>query len=469
MFGYLFLRLKISSGLSRQILNRIIIRNVAYIDTKAKVRGLGKKRDSEDSDKTPESSESNPEATEIGSDNAGAHRIQYTPSFEELSKEKALQYITEMTRIRKLEQQAQQVYLQRKIRGFCHLYIGEEACAVGVKASMRPDDTIITSYRCHAWALLMGESNENVLGELMGKTVGSSRGKGGSMHIYGKNFFGGNGIVGAHVPLGSGIGLAHKYRDKGAVSYTIFGDGATDQGQTFESYNMALLWNLPVVYIVENNRYSMGTAIKRHSANTNYYTRGDLIPGIKVNGMDLESVLDAAKFASEYVRKEKKPMLIQLDTYRYRGHSMSDPGTSYRTKEEVKKVMDEQDCIKNFTKKMIDKQLVTQEEIKAIDDKIKKDVKECLDKCEKAPEPGIDETYKDVYLLYNSKVRMPGMFMLMDHQNVSHLVSKGASEAKPAGAKDKVVAKDKAGKEEKKPEPAKKEENVGKEKTKKIK
>ncbi|XP_056641506.1 pyruvate dehydrogenase E1 component subunit alpha type II, mitochondrial-like [Diorhabda sublineata] len=353
------------------------------------------------------------------------HKIDKSPSVtSELTREEAIKLYRNMQTIRKMETTAANLYQQKQVRGFCHVYVGQEACAVGMHSIMRPQDTAITSYRCHGWAYISGESVENVLAELLGKVTGSARGKGGSMHIYGSKFYGGNGIVGAHVPVGTGIALAHKYNKKGAVSFTIFGDGAVDQGQIYESYNFAKLHELPVIFVIENNDYSMGTPRIRHSANPNYYTRGDMLPGIRVGGMDILAIREAGKFALQFVTSGKGPLILQLDTYRYYGHSMSDPGTSYRSREEIKRVRSSHDCIKTFADKLVLSRLVTEEDLKTIDKEIKKLVDEATQKALAAKDVAKEEVYCDIYRTYTGKVRMPQWETFGVHKNVSHLVSK---------------------------------------------
>lgn len=233
-----------------------------------------------------------------------------------------------------------------------------------MKAAMRPQDAVISAYRVHGWSYLMGVSTHAVLAELAGKAGGCSRGKGGSMHMYAPNFYGGNGIVGAQVPLGAGIAFALDYQGKKGVCFTLYGDGAANQGQAFEAYNMAKLWNIPVIFVCENNGYGMGTSADRSSASTSYYTRGDYIPGIFVDGMDILTVREASRFAIEHCMSGKGPLILETATYRYSGHSMSDPGTSYRTREEIQEVRQTKDPITSFKEKILSSNLVTQEEIK---------------------------------------------------------------------------------------------------------
>jgi len=251
------------------------------------------------------------------------------PSLEVLAtKDQLISYYEQMNIIRRMELVADNMYKSKLIRGFCHLSLGQEAIAVGMEASIQKDDSVITAYRCHGMAYTRGASVHSILAELLGKSTGLAKGKGGSMHMYLHNFFGGNGIVGAQVPLGCGLAFAHKYRNTKCIAVAAFGDGAADQGQVFEAYNMAMLWKLPIIFVCENNFYSMGTSVDRHSASTDYYKRGDFIPGIRINGMDILAVREAFRWAREWVL-EQGPIILELQTYRYSGHSMSDPGKLY--------------------------------------------------------------------------------------------------------------------------------------------
>ncbi|VDP34134.1 unnamed protein product [Schistosoma margrebowiei] len=247
-----------------------------------------------------------------------------------------------------------------------------QAVAVGIEAALQPGDTIITAYRCHGFTMTRGVPVHNIVAELAGRRTGCTKGLGGSMHLYAKDFYGGNGIVGAQVPLGVGIALRMKHRGEKFVSVTLYGDGAANQGQVFEAFNIAKLWNLPVIFICENNKYGMGTSVQRSSANTNYYTRGDYIPGLWVDGMDILTVREATRFAADWCRSDKGPILLETETYRYHGHSMSDPGTSYRTREEVQSMRRGRDPIALFQKSIVDNGLCTQDEVKSIYSKMLK-------------------------------------------------------------------------------------------------
>src|SRR5580693_2402060 len=262
----------------------------------------------------------------------------------------------DMLLIRRFEERAGQLYGMGLIGGFCHLYIGQEAVVVGMQANVGPDDQVITSYRDHGHMLACGMDPKGVMAELTGRSTGYSHGKGGSMHMFSseKKFYGGHGIVGAQVPIGTGLAFANKYRGSKAVTLTYFGDGAANQGQVYESFNMAELWKLPVIYVIENNHYAMGTSVARSSAVSDFSKRGSSfgIPGVNVDGMDVEAVQQAGLEAMEYCRAGKGPIILEMKTYRYRGHSMSDPA-KYRTKEEVDKVRTEHDPIEQVRKRLL--------------------------------------------------------------------------------------------------------------------
>ncbi len=316
------------------------------------------------------------------------------------SKEQLLKYYRDMLLIRRFEERAGQLYGMGLIGGFCHLYIGQEAVAVGMEAIRKPGDQIITGYRDHGHMLAAGMSADEVMAELTGRIGGSSKGKGGSMHMFSTQagFYGGHGIVGAQVSLGTGLALADKYRDNGNVSYTYFGDGAANQGQVYESFNMAELWSLPVVYVIENNQYAMGTSIERASSETRLHKRGVSfnIPGEEVDGMDVEAVAEAGARASEHARSGKGPYILEMKTYRYRGHSMSDPA-KYRTKEEVDEVKKTRDPIEHLKEKLAAVK-VTDDELKAIDAEVKAIVAQAAEFARTSPEPDPSELYTDVYL-----------------------------------------------------------------------
>ena len=312
-----------------------------------------------------------------------------------------LEYYQEMLMIRRFEEKAGQLYGMGLIGGFCHLYIGQEAVVVGMQAASRDGDTVITSYRDHGHMLVCGMDPKGVMAELTGRADGYSKGKGGSMHMFSreKNFFGGHGIVAAQVPLGTGLAFGHKYKGDGGVCMAYFGDGAINQGQVYESFNMAALWKLPIVYVIENNKYGMGTSIERASSTTNLSDRGSAhgIPGVQVDGMDVTKVKEAAEKALEHCRSGKGPFILEMKTYRYRGHSMSDPA-KYRSKEEVSKVRKESDPIDNLRHVLLDEKLTSEEALKEIDRGIKAIVTEAAAFAQESPEPDPAELYTDILL-----------------------------------------------------------------------
>ncbi|MEM7444128.1 MAG: pyruvate dehydrogenase (acetyl-transferring) E1 component subunit alpha [Pseudomonadota bacterium] len=316
------------------------------------------------------------------------------------SKDELLHYYREMLAIRRFEEKAGQLYGMGLIGGFCHLYIGQEAVVIGMQAAHRDEDTVITAYRDHGHMLACGMDPKGVMAELTGRAGGYSRGKGGSMHMFSreKNFFGGHGIVGSQVSLGTGLGFAHKYREDGGVAAVYMGDGAVNQGQVYESFNMAGLWKLPVVYVIENNRYGMGTSVERASAKTELFDRGHAygIPGKQVDGMDVLAVKAAAEEAQEYARS-KGPYILEMMTYRYRGHSMSDPA-KYRTKEEVAKYRETQDPIDYVKKLLVSGKHASEDELKAIDKEVRAVVNEAAEFAQSSPEPDPSELWTDVLL-----------------------------------------------------------------------
>ncbi|XP_053616731.1 probable pyruvate dehydrogenase E1 component subunit alpha, mitochondrial [Plodia interpunctella] len=314
-----------------------------------------------------------------------------------LTSEDAIKLYEHLAMLRRIETASGNLYKEKIIRGFCHLYSGQEAVAVGMRAAMRDVDSVITAYRCHGWTHLMGVPVVGVLAELTGRKSGCSKGKGGSMHLYARNFYGGNGIVGAQVPLGAGIALAHKYLGDGGVNFALYGDGAANQGQLFEAYNMAKLWSLPCIFVCENNGYGMGTSADRAAASTEYYTRGDYIPGVWVDGMDVLATREAARFAIDYCSSGKGPLLLEMETYRYSGHSMSDPGTSYRTRDEVQEVRQTRDPITSFKEKIISNELVTADQLKEIDQKVRKEVDEATKEAKADTELSPEELAADIY------------------------------------------------------------------------
>lgn len=327
------------------------------------------------------------------------HKLEQGPATEvELNREDGIRMFTQMVKIRRMEAAANSLYKEKIIRGFCHLYSGQEAVAVGMESMLRKDDQVITAYRVHGWALTRGASVREVLSELTGRSTGTTRGKGGSMHLYRPGLIGGNGIVGAQVPVGAGIAMALKYQNTDNVCVALYGDGAANQGQIFEVYNMAKLWNLPAIFVCENNGFGMGTSADRASASTDYFTRGDYVPGIWVDGMDVLAVREATRWATEYCRQGKGPLVMEMATYRYFGHSMSDPGTSYRTRDEVAEVRQRRDPITSFKDKLITTNLATAEELKNIETDCRKEVDEAVVQAKSDAEIGIQELYADVYV-----------------------------------------------------------------------
>ena len=317
----------------------------------------------------------------------------------EASEEQLLAFYEQMLLIRRFEEKAGQLYGLGLIGGFCHLYIGQEAVAIGLQSALDNDkDSVITGYRDHGHMLAYGIDPKIIMAELTGRLAGISKGKGGSMHMFSTEhkFYGGHGIVGAQVPLGGGLALAHQYRDDGGLCLAYFGDGAANQGQVYETFNMASLWKLPIVFAIENNQYAMGTAVRRSSAETDFYRRGTAfrIPGMYVNGMDVLEVRKAAEVAFAHVRAGNGPVLMELETYRYRGHSMSDPA-KYRTREEVQEVREKSDPIEGAKADLI-KMGVSEDRLKEIDKRIRAEVTEAADFAESSPEPGAEELYTDV-------------------------------------------------------------------------
>ncbi len=315
------------------------------------------------------------------------------------AKERLLNLYRDMLLIRRFEEKAGQLYGMGLIGGFCHLYIGQEAVVVGMKAVMQSDDPVVASYRCHGHMLASGMEARGVMAELTGRRGGYSKGKGGSMHMFSvdKAFYGGHGIVGAQVPIGTGIAFAIKYNRQELLCATYMGDGAVNQGQVYESFNMAALWDLPVLYVIENNKYGMGTSVERASANVELYQRGQAydIPGEQVDGMHVLDVMEAAERAAEHVRSGKGPYILEMLTYRYRGHSMSDPA-KYRSKEEVQKMRTEKDPLLRLRDVMEKHAGVTEDELKQLDREIKDIVSDAAEFAQNSPEPDPSELYTDV-------------------------------------------------------------------------
>jgi pyruvate dehydrogenase E1 component alpha subunit len=323
-----------------------------------------------------------------------------SPAKPNVSKEDLLEYYREMLLIRRFEEKAGQLYGMGLIGGFCHLYIGQEAVVVGLEAASEEGDKRVTSYRDHGHMLACGMDPKGVMAELTGRIGGYSKGKGGSMHMFSKerHFYGGHGIVGAQVPIGAGLAFADKYLGNGRVTFAYFGDGAANQGQVYETYNMAELWDLPVIFVIENNQYAMGTSLKRSTKSTTLFGRGLAygIPGEQVDGMDVLAVKAAGEKAVAHCRSGKGPYILEVMTYRYRGHSMSDPA-KYRTREEVQKMRDEKDPIEHVRTLLLTGKHATEDDLKAIDKEIKEIVNEAAEFSKESPEPDLSELWTDIY------------------------------------------------------------------------
>ncbi|MEQ1711494.1 MAG: pyruvate dehydrogenase (acetyl-transferring) E1 component subunit alpha [Hyphomicrobium sp.] len=315
------------------------------------------------------------------------------------SRDEDLDAYRNMLLIRRFEEKAGQLYGMGQIGGFCHLYIGQEAVAVGLRMAAGPGDQVVATYRDHGHLLACGVPARNVMAELTGRTGGVGKGKGGSMHMFSPEhgFYGGHGIVGASVPIGAGLAFANSYRGNGHVCWCYFGDGAANQGQVYEAFNMAELWKLPVVFIIENNRYAMGTAIERSSATTNLSSRGIAfdIPGRQVDGMDVRAVRDAGRRASDWVRSGKGPIILEMLTYRYRGHSMSDPA-KYRSKDEVKTMRAQHDAIEQVKARVLAEGAASEDELKAIDKDVRAVVNAAAQFALSSPEPEACDLWTDV-------------------------------------------------------------------------
>lgn len=318
-----------------------------------------------------------------------------------VTKQELMTIYHQMATIRRMEMTADALYKAKMIRGFCHLCIGQEAIPVGIEHAITPQDAVITAYRCHGFAYTRGLSVHSILAELLGKATGCSFGKGGSMHLFGPQFYGGNGIVGAQVPVGAGIAFAQKYKQEKTtdqVTIALYGDGAANQGQVFEAYNMAKLWKLPCIFICENNLYGMGTSAERSSASTDYHARAGYIPGLKVDGMDVLAVREAIRYAKQWVKDGNGPLVMETKTYRYSGHSMSDPGTTYRTREEVQDAREKRDPILQLQKRILDAGVATEEQLKTLEREIREQVEADAEKAKQDPEPEAGKLFMDIYL-----------------------------------------------------------------------
>ncbi|MDQ2632624.1 MAG: pyruvate dehydrogenase (acetyl-transferring) E1 component subunit alpha [Pseudomonadota bacterium] len=321
------------------------------------------------------------------------------PKPANFTKEQELAAYRDMLLIRRFEEKAGQLYGMGFIGGFCHLYIGQEAVVTGMKMALIDGDQMITAYRDHGHMLAMEMDPRGVMAELTGRRGGYSKGKGGSMHMFSKekNFYGGHGIVGAQVSLGTGLAFANRYRGNKNVCLTYFGDGAANQGQVYESFNMASLWKLPVIYVIENNRYAMGTSVSRSSAETDFSQRGASfrIPGMQVDGMDVRAVKSAAEVAVDWCRSGNGPIILEMQTYRYRGHSMSDPA-KYRSKDEVQKMRSERDPIEQVKARLIEKKWADEDALKAIDKEVRDIVADAAEFAQTDPEPDVSELWTDI-------------------------------------------------------------------------
>ena len=336
-----------------------------------------------------------------GAKSSSRTTVQKAPKPAAFTAEQELKAYEDMLLIRRFEEKAGQLYGMGHIGGFCHLYIGQEAVVTGMQMAIKDGDQVITGYRDHGHMLACGMNPDGVMAELTGRRSGYSKGKGGSMHMFSKekNFYGGHGIVGGQVSLGTGLAFANKYRENDSVSLAYFGDGASNQGQVYESFNMASLWDLPVVYIIENNRYAMGTSVERSSALTSFSQRGASfdIPGMHVDGMDVRAVKSAGDHAVKWARSGKGPFILEMETYRYRGHSMSDPA-KYRSKDEVQKMRAEQDPIEQVKQRIIENRHATEDQLKAIDKGIREIVGKSAEFAQADPLPDPSELYTDILL-----------------------------------------------------------------------
>jgi len=332
------------------------------------------------------------------------HNCDGPDNFTHATKEQLFEYLELMVRMRRMETTFDNEYKARNIRGFCHLYDGQEAVGSGMEAALTKEDSWITSYRCHAVMLARGGSVKSIAAELFGLSAGVVNGKGGSMHMYNKeqNFYGGQGIVGAQVPCGVGLAFANKYEAGGQPPYNVaisaYGDGAANQGQIWEVANMAALWKLPHIFVIENNQYGMGTSVERHSSNNEYFTMGNKIPGIRSDGMDVLAVRTAMEYAREHCASGKGPIFLEYNTYRYHGHSMSDPGITYRDRDEVANTRSSRDPIENLKKMILTAGFGTEEEMKAIEKRIRKEVAAEVKEAKKSPIPEIKDMYADIIL-----------------------------------------------------------------------
>lgn len=321
------------------------------------------------------------------------------PQTTTTTKDEIMAYFKEMVTMRRMEIVSDNLYKAKFIRGFCHLYDGQEACSTGMEAGLLPGDSLITAYRDHCQMYKRGGNLKGIIAELLGKGAGHSGGKGGSMHFYSSqhDFYGGNGIVGAQCPIGAGVAFKHKYAEDGNVCVAMFGDGASNQGQLFEALNMAKLWKLPLIYCCENNHFGMGTSEDRHAANVDFYKRGDVVPGMQIDGMDVYAVREGLRFAATYCRQGNGPIYLELDTYRYHGHSMSDPGSTYRTREDINKVRSMRDPIERVRQRILEYGFAEAGELKKIEKEVRKEVDEAVAFAKETPEPDLKTLMTNVY------------------------------------------------------------------------
>merc|ERR1719382_2184999 len=351
------------------------------------------------------------------------HNLESAPSDTiTMSKDELLAHFELMYTMRRMEITCDNEYKARNIRGFCHLYDGQEAVATGVNAAFDPEDSWITSYRCHCTSLARGGSVASILGELFGNVDGQTKGKGGSMHFYNKahNFFGGQGIVGAQVPVGLGLAFANHYNAKPGqpmqVAIACYGDGAANQGQVWESANMASLWNLPMIFCIENNHYGMGTSMDRHSSHSDYYKMGNHIPGLRIDGMNVLAVKEGMRFIKEFCASGNGPMYVEMMTYRYHGHSMSDPGTTYRNREEIAMTRSTRDPLEFIKQTMIDAQLADADQLKAIEKNIRKQVQADVLEAKKSLPPTDEDLFKHIYAAHDADFEYPPFIRTPDYQ-----------------------------------------------------
>ncbi|KAK5708117.1 alpha subunit of pyruvate dehydrogenase [Elasticomyces elasticus] len=369
-----------------------VVKSSRFVTTDA-ASSHAEKEDVPDADDAPFQVKLSPEAFETYELDPPAYTLDTTKG--ELKK---MYY--DMVAVRRMEMAADRLYKEKKIRGFCHLSTGQEAVAVGIEHGIEKTDHVITAYRCHGFAMMRGGTVRSIIGELLGRREGIAFGKGGSMHMFSTGFYGGNGIVGAQVPVGAGIGFANQYLGKQNVTLSLYGDGASNQGQVFEAFNMAKLWNLPVIFCCENNKYGMGTAANRSSAMPDYYKRGQFIPGLKINGMDVLAVKAATEFGKAWTAAGKGPLVYEFVTYRYGGHSMSDPGTTYRTREEIQRMRSTQDPIAGLKMKILEWEVASEEELKGIDRSAREfvDAEVKIAEAMAAPEATPEVLYEDIYV-----------------------------------------------------------------------